>query len=147
MLKLTLHFVFMAVLGGAAAAGGQFGTSQEAEAMLGRAVAEVKSDKRAAIEKFNHNDLRFRDRDLFVFCFNAADGKFTAHEAMVTHDVRSLRDETGKRFGEQMYRDARENQVTEVTYTSPMPGSTDRATRRVFLTRIGDQVCGVSAYR
>ena len=46
--------------------------------MLKRAVAQVKKDKLAAMASFNHNDTSFRDRDLFVFCFNGGDGRFTA---------------------------------------------------------------------
>ena len=114
--------------------------------MLDRAVAEMKADKGKAIEKFNHNDSTFRDRDLFVFCFNAQDGRFTAHEAMVAHDVRALRDETGRPFGEQMYQSAREGQIAEVSYVSPHPGSTERAEKRAYVTRLGDQVCGVSVF-
>src|SRR5450755_2636977 len=73
-----------------AISGAEYGTATEAKAMLDRAVAAVKAGKPGAIAMFNHNDSRFRDRDLFVFCFNGQDGKFTAHEAMVAHDVRTL---------------------------------------------------------
>ena len=38
--------------------------------MLVRAAAAIKTDQSGAIAKFNHNDPEFRDRDLFVFCFN-----------------------------------------------------------------------------
>jgi hypothetical protein len=54
--------------------------------MLVRAIAAVKANESEAIARFNHNDPEFRDRDLFVFCFNRQDGKFTAHEAMVKRD-------------------------------------------------------------
>jgi hypothetical protein len=132
---------------GTSATGAEYGTIQEAKEMLSRAVVEVKAEKAGAIDKFNRNDWPFRDRDLFVFCFNAQDGKFTAHEAMVTWNVRTLRDTTGKPFGEQMYRSAKEDQIVEVAYLSPVPGSMDQAAKRAYVTRVGDQVCGVSAYR
>lgn len=124
----------------------EYGTIQEAKEMLSRAVVEVKAEKTGAIDKFNRNDWPFRDRDLFVFCFNAQDGKFTAHEAMVTWNVRTLQDTTGKPFGEQMYRSAKEGQIVEVAYSSPVPGSTEQAAKRAYVTRVGDQICGVSAY-
>jgi cytochrome c len=97
--------------------------------------------------KFNHNDPQFRDRDLFVFCFNHQDGRFTAHEAMVGQDVRSLRDLKGTWSGEEMYRNAKEGQIVEIDFVSPLPGSTSKAVKRSFITRVGDQVCGVSAYQ
>ena len=115
--------------------------------MLNRAIVEVKANEAAAMDKFNHNNDRpFRDRDLFVFCFNAQDGKFVAHEAMVTWDVRKLRDKTGNPFGARMYQSAKENQVIDVKYMSPVPGSTAQAEKHAFIARVGKNVCGVSAY-
>ena len=73
----------------------EFGSADEAKTMLNRAIIEVRADRLAAIEKFNRNETPFRDRDLFVFCFNAGDGRFTAHEAMVSWEVRNLRDAKG----------------------------------------------------
>ena len=140
-------FVTSAFASSISASGAEYGTAEEAKAMLDRAIVEVKADKAGAITKFNHNDPHFRDRDLFVFCFNGQDGKFTAHEAMVTRDVRTFQDETGKRYGEEMYKKAKEGQVVEITFMSPVPGLTEEAPRRSYVTRIGDQVCGVSAYQ
>jgi hypothetical protein len=81
-----------------------------------------------------------------VFCFNADDGKLTAHEAFVGQDARSMRDSAGKSFGSEMLRDAQEGHIRTVDYLMPIPGSTSEATRRAFFTRIANQVCGVSAY-
>jgi hypothetical protein len=129
------------------ASGAEFGTAEEAKATLDRAIAAVKANKPEAIAMFNHNDSRFRDRDLFVFCFNGQDGKFTAHEAMVGQDVRTFRDKTGRPFGEQLYLNPQEGQIATVAYMSPVPGSTEQASKRAYVTRIDDQVCGVSFYR
>ena len=80
------HLLLCAALTTPALAGGiinsqsEYGTPEEAQAMLTRAIGAVKADKTAAINRFNHNDPSFRDRDLFVFCFNSRDGKLTAHE-------------------------------------------------------------------
>ena len=125
----------------------EYGTSKEALAMLERAVSEIKVDKLAAIDKFNHNDPGFRDRDLFVFCFNGRDGRYTAHEAMIGRDVRVFRDAKGQWFGQQMYETATAGKIPNVDYLSPVPGSTELAAKRAYLTRIGDQVCGVSVYQ
>ena len=130
----------------AAMAGPEYGSTEGARAMLDRAVSAVKFDKNLAIDRFNHNDPQFRDRDLFVFCFNSGDGRFTAHEAMVSHDVRRIRDSAGHSIGDVMYRAAVEDAVVEVTYASPRPGLTATARKRAFITRVTDQVCGVSVY-
>ena len=124
----------------------EFGTIEEARVMLDRAIEEVKANKWEAITKFNHNYRQFRDRDLYVFCFNGNDGRFTAHEAMIGADVRSFVDMSGKPFGEEMFKVAKEDQIVEVAFTSPYPGSTIRVPKRSYVTRIGDQVCGVSVY-
>ena len=52
----------------------EYGTADEARAMLERAVAAVKSDKAKALDMFNRGEDGFRDRDLYVFCANASDG-------------------------------------------------------------------------
>jgi hypothetical protein len=57
----------------------QYGTAEEAKAMLDRAVAAVKEDKAKALDMFNKGDGGFKDRDLYVFCANASDGILTAH--------------------------------------------------------------------
>jgi hypothetical protein len=150
MLKpLTLcSVVASSILAGLNPAGSsEFGTAEQAKAMLVRAIDELKADKLIAIAEFNHNDPRFRDRDLFVFCFDGRDGKFTAHESLVAHDVHELRDAYGAPIGTEIYSDAKDGRVTEVAFISPVPGSTEFAVKTAYVTRIGDQVCGVSAYQ
>lgn len=128
------------------ACAGEFGTPDEAKAMLARAIVALKADKQTAITKFNHNDAAFRDRDLFVFCFNGDDGKFTAHEAFVGSDVRGLADRAGNQFGAGMFAAPAEGRITEVPYLSPIPGSVAQAQKLAYVVRIGEQVCSVSAY-
>ena len=84
--------------------------------------------------------------DLFVFCFNKGDGRITAHEAFVGRDVRTLHDAAGSAFGEDMYRSAREGQISEVVFKSPVPGSTENVSKQAYVTAIDDQICGVSSY-
>jgi hypothetical protein len=148
MVQQNLYIGIVVVLAtlGTPTIGAEYGTIEEAKAMLSRAIVEVKSNGAAAMDKFNRNDRPFRDRDLFVFCFNGQDGKFTAHEAMLTWDVRRLRDKTGGPFGARMYKSARENQVVDVRYMSPVPGSTAQAEKHALITRVGQYVCGVSSY-
>ncbi|MEJ0078612.1 MAG: chemotaxis protein [Alphaproteobacteria bacterium] len=139
--------VALALAGPAAAGSAEFGTAQEAQAMLSRAIAEVKADRRGAIEKFNHNAPGFRDRDLFVFCFGAHDGIFTAHEGLVAHDVREVRDLAGEPVGEKIFAAARDGEVVRVSFMSRLPGTTHNVVKDAYVGRAGDQVCGVSVYR
>ena len=57
----------------------EYGTADEAKAMLERAVAAVKEDKAKALDMFNNGENGFKDRDLYVWCANASDGIVTAH--------------------------------------------------------------------
>ena len=50
----------------------QYGTAEEAKAMLEKAVAAVKENKAKALDMFNKGEGGFKDRDLYVFCANAS---------------------------------------------------------------------------
>src|SRR5262245_3301159 len=141
MLKRTIFAIAFvdSLLSFASAFASETGSPKEAKAMLMRAISEVKANKIAAIDKFNKNAARFRKRDLFVFCFNSGDGKLTAHEALVTWDVRKLLDAKGTQFGAQMYSTAREGQIDEVVFISPIPGTTALAEKIAYISRVGDQ--------
>ena len=55
----------------ASLAAADFGTPEEAKAMLEKAIAAVKQDKAKAIDAFNSGEGGFKDRDLYVWCANA----------------------------------------------------------------------------
>jgi hypothetical protein len=140
----------MALLCGAAiAVAQQFGTATEAKAMLDRAVTELKAGEAAAIAKFNDKDNKsFRDRDLYVFCYNVSDGKFTAHPnpALMGTDVRALKVKDDP-LGQKIFDATKEGAVTSVNYNFPKPGTTDPVAKESFLTRVGGQGCGVGYYK
>ena len=85
---------------------GQFGTPQEARTMLDKAVAAIKADRDVALAMFNKGEGGFRDRDLYPFCFRIADGKYVANPALAVSagtNTHTLKDSTGKVFGEELY--------------------------------------------
>src|SRR3984893_498311 len=131
---------------------GQLGAADEAKAMLMKAVAAVKADRDVALGMFNKGEGGFRDRDLYVFCSRAGDGKGLAGSVSVPSgtDTRSLKDQTGKEFGKELYAAAQkqEGQITEVSYMFPKPGTTAPAVAKVsFVTRVADLGCGVGYYK
>src|SRR5262245_33768139 len=129
----------------------QFGTAQEAKAMLDEAVAAVKANKDAALAMFNKGDNGFKDRDLYPFCFNLSDGKFVAGiEQLRGTDSRTLKDSAGKVFGPELYAAAQkpEGQITAVSYMFPRPGADQTPAAKVtFVTKAGDLGCGVGYYK
>ena len=139
----------------AAAFAQQGGTAEEAKAMLDKAVAAVKADKAKAIDMFNKGEGGFLDRDLYVFCGNATDGKIVANgnphgKQFVGTDVRNRKDSSGKSYGQELFAAAQkpEGQITEVTgYLFPRPNDPKPVPKNSFVTRVGDLYCGVGYYK
>ena len=126
----------------------QFGTAAEARAMLDKAAGAVRADKAKALETFNAGAGGYRDRDLYPFCANVSDGMFTAHPSLRGKPVRDLRDSSGRNFGEDIMRaGSADGTVNEVSYSFPRPGGGDPAPKVTYVTKIGDQVCGVGYYK
>src|SRR5215510_346096 len=105
-LTLAAFASLVIALGGGALAQAQFGTADEAKAMLQKAVAAVKADKAKALDMFLTGDGGFKDRDLYPFCFNVSDGKVLVTQAktLIGTDVKTIKDKSGKPFGEEMYK-------------------------------------------
>jgi signal transduction histidine kinase len=127
----------------------QSGTAAEAKAMLEKAVAAVKADKTKAIDMFNKGEGGFKDRDLYPFCFQISDGKtLAAPERVRGQDVRTLKDSTGKAYGEDLYKAAsQEGKINEVSYQFPKPGAATASPKTSFVTKVGDLGCGVGYYQ
>ena len=125
-----------------------FGTAAEAKAMLEKAVAALKANESDALAKFNAKDGGFRDRDLYVFCYNMADGKFTAHPnpALMGTDVRQLKVKDDP-LGQRIFDTIKPGVVNTVAYNFPKPGTTDPVPKESFVTQVGNQGCGVGYYK
>jgi signal transduction histidine kinase len=141
----TLAVLPLALFSWNALAAAELGTPAEARAMLDKAVAEVKKDKAAALEKFNKGEAGFKDRDLYVFCADL-DGTTTAHPTHKGKNLKELTDKSGKKFGEEIFKVAAEGKVSQVKYMWPKPGSDKPVQKVSYVTRAGDQVCGVGFY-
>jgi signal transduction histidine kinase len=138
--------VFFGLSGVAAFAAGEYGTAEEAKAMLERAVAALEADKAEALEMFTKGEGGFKDRDLYPYC-GGPDGNFTAHPTLAGKSLKDLQDKAGKPLGEEVYAKAEEGEFAEVTYMWPRPGETDPVQKVVFVTKVDDQVCAVGYYQ
>jgi len=136
------------LVGVAVAAAQSFGTAAEAKAMLEKAIAALKANEADAIAKFNAKDGGFRDRDLYVFCYNMTDGKFTAHpnEKLMGTDVRSLKVKDDP-LGQRIFDTIKPGVIGTVDYNFPKPGTTDPVPKESFVTQVGNQGCGVGYYK
>ncbi len=139
------------LLSNAAFAAQQFGTAEEAKAMLDRAIVALKSNEAKALGEFNNpKNKRFHDRDLYVFCYTISDGNITAYSssALLNTDVRTLAfndDAIGQRAYEAI-KNSPEGSVTTIDYKFPKPDTTEPVSKQILQTRIGNQGCGVTYY-
>jgi signal transduction histidine kinase len=115
----------------------------------------MKADKVKTLDTINKGGGGFLDRDLYVFCFNIGDGKGVASgstnpvaKKTIGVDVRTLKDATGKVFGQDLYAAAKEGQIAGVSYMFPKPGADTKPVAKVsFVTKVGDLGCGVGYYK
>src|SRR4249920_388044 len=125
----------------------EYGTPEEAKAMLERAVAAVKQDKAKALDAFNAGEGGFKDRDLYVWCANASDGIVTAHPYNKGQQLRDVKGYHGAPFGETIMQNATEGEIKQTTYWLPRPGTDAPLEKTAFYTKVGDQICSVGFYK
>ena len=128
----------------------QFGTEQDARAMLDRAVTALKADEARALREMNEaGNSQYHDKDLYISCFNIADGKFTAFPgpAMLGQDVRtfSIGDEALGQKAFDVVKDAPEGTVVTFDYNAPKAGKP--AVKQSLEARVGNQGCGVAYFK
>ena len=148
MQRLALRALLPVVLMTAAlaAVAGEYGTPEEAKAMLENAVAALKADKDQALEMFTKGEGGFKQGDLYPYC-GGPDGNFTAHPKLVGESLKDLKDKTGNPFGQEIYEKAQEGEVAEVPYMWPRPGEEEPVQKVAYVTKVDDQVCAVGYYK
>jgi hypothetical protein len=127
---------------------GESGTSEEARAMLERAVAALKDDQANALGLFTAGAPGFKDRDLYVFCVTP-DGVVTANGGHPDHIGLSTKDEidaSGKNIGEAILAAAEPDEIHTATYLYPRPGSSEPALKSALISQVEEQICGVGYY-
>ncbi len=128
----------------------QFGTEQDARAMLDRAIAALKADQAKALHDMNETgNTQYHDKDLYISCFNITDGTFTAFPgpAMIGMDIRTFKmgdDAIGQKAFDAV-KDAPEGTVVTFDYNAPKGGKP--AVKQSLEARVGNQACGVAYYK
>ena len=122
-----------------------YGTAAEAKAMLERAVVALKADKAKALADFSAGTGGFKEKDLYVYC-GGPDGMFTAHPTLMGTSLKNLMDKgtPPKPIGQEVYKTAQEGKFSQFSYTwAPTDDPTKTFEKEVYVTKVGDQVCGV----
>lgn len=129
------------------------GTPAEAKAMLEKVAAGLKTNEVQTLAAINKGE--YKDRDLYPFC-GGPDGKYTAHGAnpsAVGQDLKGLVDKATppKPLGQDIYAAGQPGKISEVSYTWTRPKDVDPEQKPVpkvsYITKVGDQTCGVGYYK
>jgi hypothetical protein len=151
--KIIIAAASAAVVALSPAAFAQPSQRYEARAMLMNVVPEVLVNQDKAFEMFNSGSGRFLNKDIYVFCANAGDGKLVAMgnpnaKDLLGQDIRTLKDSTGAAFGLELYAAGKkpEGEITEVSYLFAKPTDPKPVDKTSFVTRVGEFVCGVGYY-
>ena len=125
----------------------EFGTKEEAAALLERAVAMVRIDKNRALDMFTTGDGGMIQKDLYVFCASS-DGTLLSHPINVGGNVLNFKDSEGTPVGQLMFANAKSGGTIQVTYKlqRPTTGSDKEYTKTALATRVAGLVCGVGYY-
>ena len=129
---------------------GNRGTPTEAKAMLAKAAAHYKAVGRTqALADFNGKKAPFGDRDLYVFCISAervivANGGYSSFVGM-SADV--LKDADGKPLGKSLWEAGLQEGGGSVDYPLVNPVSHRPEPKVSFVEKMGDDVCGVGAFK
>ncbi|MGA7326392.1 MAG: cache domain-containing protein [Rhodomicrobium sp.] len=124
-----------------------FGTPAEARAMLEKVVAGMKSDKEKTLAQISKGEIK--DRDLYPYCIGP-DGKYAAHPqaGRVGLVLKDVKDKSGKAYGEEIAKVAKEGQIAEVSYVFPRPGGDGSPVPKVGLvTKVAGYICVVGYYK
>ncbi|WP_301101587.1 cache domain-containing protein [Propionivibrio sp.] len=116
------------------------GTAKEAEAMVAKALAEVKANGIESSTK-TFSDPKWRDRDLYVFV-GKFDGTIIAHGAnagLIGKNLNELKDADGKTFVREMAEVAKTKQKGWVDYYWSNPTTKKVEPKSTYVTAIPGQ--------
>jgi len=126
------------------------GTPAEAQAMLANAIAHYDEVGRTqALADFTAKKAPFGDRDLYVFCIGAdsilvANGGYPLFVGTQS-DV--LKDANGKPLGKALWEAGTNAGGGTVIYPHVNPVTHKLEQKVSFVRKVGDDVCGVGAYK
>ena len=125
------------------------GNENAARAMLERGIAALKKDPAAALAAFTKGESGFRNADFYVFCIDMKTGRFSASGGkpeLIGTEAKNLKEKDGSPLGEKVMKAMEKDKIATVTYNFPKPGSETPMPKTSYVTRVGDQGCGVGYY-
>ena len=124
-----------------------FGTKEEAENMLERAVNILKLDKSLALELFAEGEGGFNYKDLYPFCYHVSSGVMYSHPTLTgISKEKSIAE--GVNVAELIINNASENKVSAVNIKIGRLTTDDKKVyeKTLLITKVNDLACGVGFY-
>ena len=153
MKKLVLSGMVLVVLFGFAgfvSAAEKRGTAAEAEALVKKAIAYMKSNgKETAFAEINNPKGKFTDRDLYIFVYDI-NGKCVAHGLnlkMIGKDLVELKDADGKLFVKERIEIAKTQGKGWQDYKFTDPISKTIEQKRAYVEKYSDLIVGSGIYK
>ena len=125
----------------------EFGTEEEAKAMLDRTVNLMKFNELFALEQMTEGAGGFKVKDLYPLCINAK-GILVGHPVNVGFDLLEFVDSDGKNVGEEFLKVAQENKISKVTYKLARITTEDEKEfeKTALVTKVKKYICAVGFY-
>ncbi|MBV69394.1 MAG: chemotaxis protein [Pelagibacterales bacterium] len=125
----------------------EFGTEEEAKAMLDRAVNLMKFNELFALEQMTEGAGGFKVKDLYPLCVNA-NGILVGHPVNVGFNLLEFVDSDGKNVGEEFLKVAQENKISKVTYKLARITTEDEKEfeKTALVTKVKKYICAVGFY-
>ncbi len=144
---ITTGFVFW----GTNVVAGEFGTREEAQALVEKAFAFWKANGRdKAVEAFNDKAGAFVDRDLYIVAANLSDGVRIAHGAnpkMIGKSLNDFKDVDGKPYGLEILEVARTKGSGWVDYKFSNPVTKKVMDKASYVVKVDDIIIFAGAYK
>ena len=128
----------------------EFGTAAEAEAMVNKAVAFIKSQgKDKAFAEISNPKGKFIDRDLYIFVYDMK-GTCVAHgfnQKMIGVDLIDMKDPDGKLYVRERVEIAKTKGKGWQDYKFTNPTSKKVENKRAYIEKIDDYIVGCGIYK
>jgi len=124
-------------------------SSQQAAAMLDKAVKAIEADPEGTFKKITARDSAFIQDDLYVFAVDLDTSKFVAHgfnTRMVGTDFESLKDPGGNPIGHAMLELVKAKGEAEFEYQWRNPVTSKVENKHAFLRKAGHYLVAVGYY-
>jgi cytochrome c len=152
-MKRTLTSIFLVMFMLAVshvAVAAEFGTPDEAEALVKKAITEIKtSGKDKAFAEINNTKGKFTDRDLYVFVYDMS-GKCVAHgfnQKMIGKDLVEMKDPDGKLYVKERIEIAKTKGKGWQDYKFTNPVTKKLENKTAYIEKVDDLIVGSGAYK